>query len=155
MLFRSVSQSRYDRFSDTIRDALGKSTLDDALNVLSSLNENVEKLTSKGVKHEHSVSHDFGFLSSLEYLWSHRKTIGLWTALLALICLLLRSASKSVIMVFSIVCSVLIYKYYGEEIRIHWRNFLSTFSDTMLKVADDGCIPPHIVTGKQIGRAHV
>ena len=72
-----------DRFSDTIRGALGKSTLDDVLNVLSSLNENVEKLTSKGVKHEHSVSHDLGFLSSLEYLWSHGKTIGLWTALLA------------------------------------------------------------------------
>lgn len=132
-----------DRFSDTIRGALGKSTLDDALNVLTSLNENVEKLTSDGVKHEHSVSHDFGFLSSLEYLWNHKKTIGLWTALLVLICLLLRSASKSVIMVFSIVCSVLIYKYYGGEIRLHWRNFLSTFSDTMLEVADDGYIPPH------------
>ena len=111
--------------------------------MLSSLNESLEKLTSEGVKHEHSVSHDFGFLSSLEYLWNHKKTIGLWTALLALICLLLRGASKSVIMVFSIVCSVLIYKYYGEEIRLHWRNFLSTFSDTMLEVANDGCIPPH------------
>ena len=33
-----------DRFSDTIRGALGKSTLDDALNVLSSLNENVENI---------------------------------------------------------------------------------------------------------------
>ena len=103
----------------------------------------MEKLASEGVKHELSVSHDFGFLSSLEYLWNHKKTIGLWTALLALICLLLRSASKSVIMVFSTVCSVLIYKYYGEEIRLHWRGFLSTFSDTMLEVADDGYIPPH------------
>jgi len=47
-----------------------------------------------------------------------------------------------VIMVLCIVCSVLVYKYYGDDIKDHWKNFLSLFSGTLIEIAEDGYIPP-------------
>lgn len=136
-----------DKFSDTIRSALENDTLQGALGSLGGIEESLSKLANDGVSH--TVEHNFGFLSSLEYLWQNKETIGLWICILLIVCLLVKNVSKNAIIVLCTACSFIIYRYYAEDIRSHWKNFVSLFSDTMLEVSEDGYIPPAYFEGFQ------
>lgn len=129
-----------DKFSDTIRGALENESLQGALNSLGGIEESLNKLANDGLNH--NVEHNFGFLSSLEYLWENKKTVGFWVCILLIICLLIKNVSRNAIIVLCTSCSFIVYKYYSDDVRVHWRNFVSLFSDTVLEVSEDGYIPP-------------
>lgn len=125
---------------DTIRNIMDHETLIGAADSLSGIKDSLDKLARDGLAH--NVDHNFGFKSTLEHLWQNKSTVGFYVCVLLIIASLVKKASKNLIIVLCTIGSLIVYKYYSDEVKSLWQAFITKFSDSMIEVAEDGYIPP-------------